>query len=78
MQIETDKPMPHQLRGRILKAGEDPRLAQEPKYERFECMDGPLAGRGLIVSMPASRAVGYNLYHTEGGDFVAYHADMLS
>ena len=50
----------------------------EPAYRRFECMDGPLAGRGLIVPMPASRVAGYNLYHTETGAHVAYHADLLA
>ena len=50
----------------------------EPTYERFVCMDGPLAGRGLIVPMPANRVAGYNLYHTATGEHVAYHADLLS
>jgi hypothetical protein len=67
VKIETDIAMPDAAPAK-----------PEPRHERFVCMDGPLAGRGLIVPMPASRVAGYNLYHTEAGGFVAYHADLLS
>lgn len=69
--VEDGVPMP----GAKLKMAKAP---DEPAYRRFECMDGPLAGRGLIVPMPASRVAGYNLYHTEAGAHVAYHADLLA
>jgi hypothetical protein len=75
MEIENDKPMP------LTKKQEAYALANakhETRHERFVCMDGPLAGRGLIVPMPANRVAGYNLYQSATGEHVAYHADLLS
>lgn len=66
-----DTPMPR-------KVGKHPALAMPygtpdaPMYQRFVCMDGPFAGRGLIVQMPANRVLGYDLFKLEHGDYVAY------
>lgn len=60
------------------KVGKHPALAMPyglpdaPIYQRFVCMDGPFAGRGLIVQMPANRVLGYDLFKLEHGDYVAY------
>ncbi len=71
MKIEHDKHLPLTKKQMAYALASAAHEAPEPEYERFVCADGPYAGRGLIVPMPADNAVGYDLFHAKEGDNLA-------
>lgn len=67
MKIETDIAMPD-------AAPVEP----EPHYERFLCLNGEFEGRGLIVPMPATYALGYNLMTLRDGTRIAIKKEPVT